>query len=170
MLILAKSFCSFEWTHEILYKRWQVGSLKDQGFSCGCLPLTQQVSGGYANRKTHGAASCCVIFTSKGHWRNDCKQMAPSVSQLQPELLQEETLHSHLQCDTLPLLLALPSLFLTQHRSEQQQWARLKEIHLQIFHTLNFSFYFNKSNFSLISLKLFISLINMIKSIHMKTD
>lgn len=38
--------------------------------------------------KTHGAAACCVIFNSQGHWRYDCKQMAPSVTQLQPNLQQ----------------------------------------------------------------------------------
>lgn len=44
---------------------------------------------------THGAASCCVIFNSKGHWRYDCKQMTPSVSQLHPDLqrLREQTRH-----------------------------------------------------------------------------
>lgn len=44
--------------------------------------------------KTHGAASCCVIFCCKGHWRYDCKQMAPSAPNLQPSLRgrQEETL------------------------------------------------------------------------------
>lgn len=41
-----------------------------------------------------------MIFTTVGHWRNDCQQMAPSVSQQQqqqqPELLQQWELQSHL--------------------------------------------------------------------------
>lgn len=48
------------------------------------------------NSQIQRAGTCWVIFTTAGHWRNDCQQMAPSVSQQQPRLLQQRELHSHL--------------------------------------------------------------------------
>lgn len=86
-------------------------------FVCGYNMLAvAKLTGCPPHSQTHGAASCCVIFSSEGHWRNDCRQMLPSVSELQPNLQRAGSafIHTFSCCTSTSCLTDSRVLFCSQ--------------------------------------------------------